>query len=142
MKAARNEFVTIHGTNVEVRPGKTTVYFTAGANGDHEAGIWHFWTAYGEDEFGDWKVTARALEQLPPEERFTRIDQEQWMAKDGESRLAYRMTWRQLETVQYIRPATIREVAGWMVSHSKDAKYAEPFTYVNGKQWILPSGKI
>lgn len=132
----------IRGREVAVREGKTVVFFAGGEQGDQESGDYHFWTAVGEDEFGDWKTICRALSHLPAEDRFLRMDSERATDKIGASRLSYRNAWRRLQTAALIRPSTMRELVQWMASHEADSKLAEPFAYLDGIRHIIPRSLV
>lgn len=137
MKMAR-----IDGRDVPVAEGQSVVYFASGEQGSQEAGDYCFWTIYGEDEFGDWHTIARALACLPPEDRFLRMDAERSMDKDGESRISYRMAWKRMPTAKGIRPAFLREIVRWFLSHEGDVKFAEPFAVMNGERKTIPRSLV
>ena len=132
----------VKNKEVEIIKGNSTVYFASGDAGDHEIGDYNFWTAVGADEFGDWTVIARALSDLPATDRFQRMDQERLMAEDGEDRAAYQMCWDRFDTIELIRPATMREIVIWMMSHEIDAKYAGCFAYFNEVRFVIPRVNI
>ena len=130
----------IRENQITVKEGQTKVYFSGGGSQGtaREQGWFNFWTAQGEDEFGDWKVIVRALEHLSPDDRFLRMDLERNSCPEGESRAAYRLCWERFETIKSIRPSNVREVVKWFNSHEDDAKYADPFVHVNEDKKILP----
>lgn len=88
------------------------VVFTGGANGPDEAGRYAFWTAVCEDgalTFG------RALEGMPPGERFSRME--------GDP--AYADHWAVASRAAFIRPSTAGEVQAWCQGHRRDAAFAD-----------------
>jgi hypothetical protein len=140
----------VRGRKVAVAPGITSVKFSCGENGIEEAGLYCFWCAFGTDEFGEWRISGRALDSLPPEDRFLRAEVERLVSnKPGDKhnalpdRAAYEALWRRLLTIEGIRPASYREVANWMSSHKEDSLYAEPNWVCQGKKMFgLPPKEI
>jgi hypothetical protein len=125
------QVVVLRGKEIPVSPERTAVTFTGGEQGPQEAGRYFFWATFGQDDFGPWVSTGRALDSLPPEDRMQRVEHEQFPNgnekdphNDLDSRAIYAAIWRRLPTAQGIRAATYREVANWMASHKADAIYA------------------
>lgn len=136
----KQKSVMVRGLTVPVADGVTLVRFSCGENGIEEAGDYHFWCAFGTDQFGDWTISGRALASLPPEDRFTRMEFERLVSNRSgdkhnsiDDRAVYEALWRRLPTIKGIRPASYREVAAWMCGHRPDAIYAEPNWICQGK---------
>lgn len=130
---------TVKGREVEIVEGYASVYFSGGEDGkDHEIGIYNFWVAEGEDEFGPWTVIGRALDQLSPADRFQRMDQERVMSENGEDRIAYQMIWDRFDTIQRIRPACMREIVRWAETHEREMAFAGHYAMINGEQRLIP----
>lgn len=110
-------------------------YFTSGEHGKKEAGDYFFWTAYGEDKFGDWKTTGRATINLPPPDRFLRTKRESKTVKNVDDRRIYAALYRRLLTIHGIRAATYREIANWISTHKSDAKYIRFPVKIRGKSY-------
>lgn len=126
----------------------TLVKFTGGAGGKHEAGDFAFWTAvlkkpiWAEPKDG-WprggkkkkitKIFGRAYVSLGAGDRFDRMRAEAKELKGRpDGRIYHRMFhefMKQGHNVAYVRPATNREVRGWMATHLSDAKYAVGTAY-------------
>lgn len=124
---------SVGGKQIQLLDGKASAYFKAGAHGPKERGWFNFWTAVGEDKLGDWKTTGRARVSLPAHDRFSRMEREKEEAADAKARKAYAMMWRRMKTIQLIRPATEREIAGWIATHQEDAKHITKFL-LGGKE--------
>lgn len=117
-------FARIGKRTVPVTPGETTmVQFAAGAHGKREAGWYRFWCAFGEDQYGPWRVWGRARTRLPPGDRFHRMRRERYTAKKPAVRAAYAMMFRRTQGAQGIAPASMREVYAWALGHKDDAKH-------------------
>jgi hypothetical protein len=130
----------IRGIDVPVAAGITSVNFSCGENGVEEAGEYHFYCAFGTDQFGDWTINGRALASLPVGDRFTRMEFERLVSdRPGdkhnslEDRAVYEALWRRLPTIKGIRPSSYREVAGWMAGHKPDSIYAQPNWICQGR---------
>jgi hypothetical protein len=100
--------------------------FAGGRRGQHEAGIYFFWTAVLKPPYLDGQkiCTGRARALLPPGERFERMDKEQRTARPMAARNGNAYTWnrvlRQGGAIAYIRPANRAEVAHWARTHPED----------------------
>jgi hypothetical protein len=110
--------------------GRPTLwYFTAGAHGRKEAGVYAFWTAVlaRTPRKG---VTGRALVGHTPGHRFDAIRGASRSARSAADRAAYARYWRDLlkrgKAIRHIRPSTPKEVQKWMRAHEKDAPFAKP----------------
>lgn len=133
--------VTVGGKSIPLAADRTIVEFTSGENGPQEAGRYCFWCLYGEDEFGPWTCSGRALDSLPPEDRFERFAKERLREFGGSNlhnsaadRAAYEAMWRRLPSAKGMRAATYREVAHWMATHMEDAIYARPHWTCQGRE--------
>lgn len=108
-------------------------YFSSGAHGRKEAGLYAFWTVVLNRK-GKNRVWGRALTSLPPGDRFDRMRKEMISAKSKKAREAYRRIWQEVikagKLIRYIRPSTEKEIRKWMDGHSSDAKYAKRVKYV------------
>lgn len=125
--------ITIRGATLVIDDIRSWVSFDAGENGAKEAGRYFFWTAEGEDEFGPWKCTGRALDSLPTEDRFLRFEAERLPSGDPKDlhnslgdRAIYQVLWQRLKSIKGVRAANYREVADWMAGHKQDAIYVLP----------------
>lgn len=102
---------------------QTLVTFSAGAHGRKEKGVYAFWHISGEDQWGPWAVWGRARKGLSPGDRFDRMRIEQLEAKKSATRKAYARAFKMAQNGSQIRPATMREVAGWASTHEDDAQF-------------------
>ena len=124
--------VKIDGRWVPVLAERTVVTFSGGAEGAFERVRFFFWTAVGEDHYGDWKITGRARTNLSPADRFTRMRREsaksfmyhgKRLFNSKDTQRQYKVLLRRFPSMQCIRAATYREVASWLESHKADAKF-------------------
>jgi len=125
----------IRGRKISVNDARSIVHFVSGARGKKEAGDYAFWTAYGEDRYGDWKTTGRARVELPPTDRFTRMAREMRTVKSASDRRIYAALYRRLRSIRGLRAATYREVCAWMTSHKTDAKHVRGVARICGRQY-------
>lgn len=102
----------IAGRTVPIRPGKKTVMsFTGGKGGPEEAGLWELWTLIAPP----WKDRARIRADQDPGERWRRM----------EGTPGYEHSWEIAKKVEYLRPASAKDVVDWLNSHLKDAEFAD-----------------
>jgi hypothetical protein len=123
----------VRGREIAVNGIRSTVHFLSGEHGKKEAGDYLFWTAYGEDRFGDWKITGRSRISLPAPDRFTRMERERRLAKDAKDRRLYGKMYQRLTSIGGIRAATYREVGSWISTHESDAKFIRYPVTIRGK---------
>lgn len=127
--------LTIRGRPIIVDSARSMVEFTGGDLGEHEAGEYYFWTAYGEDEYDDWKITGRARTELSPADRFTRIEREMCTDPDPKSRAVYRVLWTRLTTIKGLRASSYREITDWIRTHADDCKFLKLPAVILGKSF-------
>ena len=128
------ETTEIGGRSVPVLDGpKSVVTFTGGAKGAHEAGRYAFWFAvYRRDEDGSIRGhVGRALEHLPPGERFNRHPDNQVYDKMREN----------LKTCECVAPAVVAVIEQWLADHRKDAAFATD-AEVGGKKYRVDGAKL
>jgi hypothetical protein len=125
-RATRGSTTKVGKYRVQVRSPNLPAlwYFSAGARGKKELGVYAFWTAVLG---GRRKLTGRAIASLPPGHRFGLVREEMRSATNKETRSAYRRIWLAMgagQSIAYIRPSTENEVARWMSGHESDARFA------------------
>jgi hypothetical protein len=104
----------IGGRDILVRDGpRSTIYFSGGRAGPHEAGDYEFWTAEGPKG----KTWARSRKGTDAGERFRRM----------EHRPNEESGFEIARAANQIRPATCSEIERWINSESKklDAPHAK-----------------
>lgn len=138
------EFTEVLGRRVPVMSGGgySEAYFTSGEHGDHEKGVYRFWVAVGEDEFGDWRIIGRSLADLPPGDRFDRMARPDELGRcSAEDQAIYLRMTKTLSSVHYVRPANEREIKRWISTHDGscdphgDAKFIQWPITVRGKSY-------
>jgi len=92
-----------------------TIRFSAGHQGQEEAGIWEFWTIFKKENGVVDKHFGRCRSGSDPGERFRRMEGE------GEHEKA----WKVASIADGVRPATKSEVELWLNSHKEDAQFAD-----------------
>lgn len=124
-----------------VTPGeRLLVKFSAGAHGKREKGTYAFWAIEGHDQFGPYAFWGRSLQKLSPGDRFDRMERERREDKSPSNRRAYAKAFRLAEAASRIRPATMRELAGWCASHKSDAKWITGIRWNGRWRKCIPRG--
>jgi hypothetical protein len=122
------ETTNIANRDVPIKPGaKTTVTFS-GEKGTDEAGAWEFWALVTSN----WIDVGRCRAGDDPGERWRRMGGEKGHERSAE--LAKR--------AEYLRPATARELEGWLNSHLKEAKFAESCQVAGQAMEITPQYRL
>jgi hypothetical protein len=124
---------------VVINGGITEAYFRSGEHGTKERGRYRFWTACGEDQFGDWKIIGRARSRLSPGDRFSRMARESKNKKIPKAdRAIYKLQHKLLGSTKEIRPSTAREVKRWVDTHTEpphlDATFIRWPMVIKGKK--------
>jgi hypothetical protein len=119
------------GTNlVPVVKGKSAAFFSAGHWGPQEKGLYYFWTAVVlHNGQATSSITGRALSHLDAGARFRMIGKETKIAATAADRREYKKFWKTLQTVLYVRPASVMEVSRWISTHESDAKHIKTLKF-------------
>ena len=103
---------SIGSRDVPIEEGDVpVVYFSAGRLGKSEAGLYQFWTAVSKGR----GTTARSRAGTDPGERFRRMGTS---AADAEG-------WAIAADAEFVRPASEKEVLGWLDIKPHDSPFAK-----------------